>query len=227
MKLNIVSDYKRVAPRNKLEVLDNIIRDIKDVLAEYGISTSAYQVLTVIYAGLMDLVERWENPHTSTPEVYKELVDYQKATDQTVVDWIIRYLMVNNLVIPARRVGMGLPAEMRRKSVPTPIPDQKVYAEITLKTGGWVQFRLFHTLQNKRASKPAGTIGCEFCYGVGENLRPEDCLKHEIVTRSIFTKVFDPETYDKPHTARFRWFNRKGEYGPWSNAYRFTPQQEI
>ncbi|OAV66776.1 hypothetical protein Barb6_02515 [Bacteroidales bacterium Barb6] len=39
--------------------------------------------------------------------------------------------------------------------------------------------------------KPAGTIGCEFCYGVGENLRPEDCLKHEIVTKSIFVKLFD------------------------------------
>ncbi|OAV68342.1 hypothetical protein Barb6XT_01061 [Bacteroidales bacterium Barb6XT] len=122
---------------------------------------------------------------------------------------------------------MGLPAELRRKPVPTPVPDQKVYAEIILKTSGQVEFRLFHTPQNRRVGKPAGTSGCEFCYGVGENLLPENCPHHEIATKSIFVKVFDREAYDKPHTARFRWFNGKGEFGPWSTAYRFTPQPEM
>ncbi|OAV65298.1 hypothetical protein Barb6XT_02472 [Bacteroidales bacterium Barb6XT] len=227
MKLNRVSNYKRVHPREKVEVLDNILQGIKTMLTLYDIPKSASDALTAIMVGLLDIVERWENPHTCTPEVLKELRDYEKATDQVVVEWIIRYIMTNANVSPAARVGMGLPAEMRKKPVPISIPDQKVYAEISLRTSGQVEFRLFHTPQSKKAGKPAGTIGCEFCYGVGENLLPENCPHHEIATKSIFVKVFDREAYDKPHTARFRWFNGKGEFGPWSTAYRFTPQPEM
>ncbi|OAV64783.1 hypothetical protein Barb6_03108 [Bacteroidales bacterium Barb6] len=32
------------------------------------------------------------------------------------------------------------------------------------------------------------------------------------MTKSIFTKVFDSEAYDVPHTARFRWFIRTLEH---------------
>ncbi|OAV67376.1 hypothetical protein Barb6_02350 [Bacteroidales bacterium Barb6] len=227
MKLNIVSDYKRVKPRSKVEVISNILQNTRDKLTIYHIPVSANDELDVIYTDLKDIVERWENPHTSTPEVQQELKDYEKTTDQVVVDWIMRYIMLNEYISPAERVGMGLPAEVRRKPVPNPVPDQKVYAEITLKTSGWVQFRLFYSPHSKRAGKPAGTVGCEFCYGVGENLRPEECPFHEIATKGLFVKVFGSEAYDKPHTARFRWFNHKGEFGPWSIAYRFTPQQEI
>ncbi|OAV71098.1 hypothetical protein Barb4_00894 [Bacteroidales bacterium Barb4] len=213
MKLEKVSDYKKVSPRNKLEVLDNVLQGIKDNLAIYQIPKSAYDALALIPIGLLEVVERWENPHTNTSEVQKELREYEKVTDQVVVNWFVHYIMTNEYVSPAARVGMRLPVEMRRKPVPTPVPDQKVYAEVTLKTSGWVEFRLFHTPQNKRAGKPAGTSGCEFCYGPGENLRPEECLFHEIVTKSIFVKVFGSEAYDKPHIARFRWFNSEGESG--------------
>ncbi|OAV72010.1 hypothetical protein Barb4_00206 [Bacteroidales bacterium Barb4] len=227
MKLSRLSDYKKANPRGKLEVLDNVYLDTKENLAAYNIPQAASTELGNVITGYLNIVERWENPHTCTPEVCQELKDYEKATDQVVVDWLIRYVMTNPFVSPAARVGMGLPAEMRKKPVPVPIPEQKVYAEISLKTSGQVEFRIFHTPQSKRVGKPAGTSGCEFCYGVGENLRPEECPYHEIVTKSIFTKVFDSEAYDVPHTARFRWFNSKGEFGPWSTAYRFTPQPEM
>ncbi|OAV68285.1 hypothetical protein Barb6_02156 [Bacteroidales bacterium Barb6] len=125
MKLEQVSDYKKVSPRKKLEVLGNVLQDIKDNLAIYQIPKSACDALALILAGLLEAVEHWENPHTNTSEVQKE------------------------------------------------------------------------------------------------------CPFHELITKRIFVKTFGSETYDKPHTARFRWLNRKGEHGHWSIACRSMSQQEI
>ncbi|OAV68341.1 hypothetical protein Barb6XT_01060 [Bacteroidales bacterium Barb6XT] len=98
MKLNRVSDYKRIKARSKLEVLDNIYQDVKDKLSIYHIPASACEALTLIIAGLQDVLECWENPHTCTPEVQKELRDYEKATDQAVADWIMHHIMINEYI---------------------------------------------------------------------------------------------------------------------------------
>ncbi|OAV63992.1 hypothetical protein Barb4_04514 [Bacteroidales bacterium Barb4] len=58
MKLEQVSDYKKVSPRKKLDVLGNVLQDIKDNLAIYQIPKSACDALALILTGLLEAVER-------------------------------------------------------------------------------------------------------------------------------------------------------------------------
>ncbi|OAV69344.1 hypothetical protein Barb6XT_00518 [Bacteroidales bacterium Barb6XT] len=225
MKTTLVtlSDYGRIIPRSKLEVLDNAYQGLKDNLANYHIDPIAFAVLTKVITEFTPLVEDWENPHTCTPEVRKKMRDYEKTSTPIVVHWLSLYVLNNPFITPAERVGMGLPAEPRRKPVPRPAPAQQPVAEYITKRGGLVDFRLYNSPSSKRFRKPAGAIGCEFFMGMGEHLTPDQCTKHSLITKSSFIIEFDRSAWGNMHTAYFRWYSAKGEAGPWSPPCFFVP----
>lgn len=221
--LKNVSTYKHIVPRQKVEVIDNIVQGAQANREKWHITQEELAILQVILPKLQEKVEKWESPHQCTAEVRTDLRKYEAATDAVVMEWINDHIMYNPYITAAERVGLGMPEEPRKKPETVPVPSTPVTAIINAKKGGRMEFKLYSTSAGKRVGKPAGVLGCEFHYGQGENLLPEQCTHHEPITKSLFIKEFDRSEWEKPHTAYFRWYNSKGEFGPWGVAYRFVP----
>ncbi|OAV71915.1 hypothetical protein Barb4_00286 [Bacteroidales bacterium Barb4] len=221
--LKVTSEYYTIRPRWKVEVLDNITQKIMNNLEAYNIKQSDYVFILAILSTLIEKVELWESPSSCTAAVRQDLKDYMKETDKQVVKWITCFIMNNPYITGAQRVDMGLPPYPHSKPVPVPAPEQRVSIGTTVQKSGRVKFRFFHDPEVKKLGKPAGVAGCEFCYARGENLTPEECVNNELITRCSIIREFDRADWNHLHTAYGRWYNAKGELGPWSLPVTFVP----
>ena len=140
----------------------------------------------------------------------------RSALEQTVRN-TARRIMADNRVANSLRKDAGLPVYKTTRT-PVPVPSTAPRGQVV--ETNRLEHSVLVTDSNTptKRSKPHGVIGCEVMMRISDtqSLDPKDYHLIGLWTRFPEVVEFDAENAGKTAHYLFRWFNTKGEKGPWS-----------
>lgn len=190
--------------------------------ATYGLQASDGVAITTV-------VNAWDaayaaaiNPATRTPATVAAK-DSAKGAMLPNLRFYAQTVKLNQGVTNENKIALGIHIN---DAGPTPVPVPTTAPALTLDSQRHLSMTLRARDQSTPTSnaKPFGVIGGEIATTIGAAITtdPNAALFTRIQTKTPFTLEFTPGDVGKVCTIWNRWFNRKGELGPWSNALSQT-----
>lgn len=146
-----------------------------------------------------------------------------RAALEDVVRNTARRIMADNRISNSQRRDAGLPVH---KSNRTPVPPPATSPRGQVVSTNRLEHSVLVTDANTptKRSKPSGVIGCEVMLRISNtaSLDPQDYNLIGLWTRFPEVVTFNSDDAGKTAHYLFRWFNTKGEKGPWSNVTSAT-----
>lgn len=138
---------------------------------------------------------------------------------EEMIRTIARQIQADPNVTDAEKAAAGLPVHSTART-PVAVPTTAPSAVIDRTQVQEHTIRLFDDANPHRRSRPKGVMLCEIIGFVG-NVHPTEDQFRPFGLATRLTKVVSFSASDSGKTAwyRFRWVNRRGEEGPWSETF--------
>ena len=142
---------------------------------------------------------------------------------ETSLRTIIGIIQANPNVTNQQRESLGITVRKTRTVIPAPTTRPGIIS-ITGTGSRTLEIAFGDVMGNEvRRGRPGGATGCQIYALVGTiPASPEDCAFVDIDTRSPYEMTFDADEAGKTAYIYLRWFNAKGEVGPWSQMGQGT-----
>lgn len=190
--------------------------------ALYGLQASDALAIAALVTAYDDAYTIATNPATRTPSTVAAK-DSAKGALLPELRFYAQTIKLNQGVSNADKIALGIHIN---DAGPTPIPVPTTAPALTIEAQTHLTSKMRVRDQSTPTSnaKPFGVLGGEVVttVGVAVTADPDAALFRQIQTKTPFTLSFDPADVGKVCTVWERWFNRKGELGPWSTAVNFV-----
>lgn len=156
------------------------------------------------------------NPSTRTPSTIAAK-DSAKGAMIPILRLYAQTIKLNQGVSNENKIALGIHVN---DALPSPVPPPTSLPLMTI-TGArhlYQEIKIQATETPTSKAKPAGSVGAViFTYiGITAGVDPSTGLFNVINTKTPASLQFQPADVGKIATSWARWFNRKGELGPWS-----------
>lgn len=190
--------------------------------ATYGLQASDGVAIAAVVDAWDTAYATATNPATRTPSTIAAK-DSAKGAMVPILRFYAQTVKLNQGVTNENKIALGIHVN---DAGPTPVPVPPTAPALTLDSQRHLSMTLRARDQATPSSnaKPFGVIGGEIATTIGVAIAtdPNAALFTRIQTKTPFTLDFAPADVGKICTIWSRWFNRKGELGPWSNSLSQT-----
>lgn len=184
---------------------------------------ATYGLLTADGVQIAAVVDPWDlayavavNPSTRTPSTIAAK-DSAKGAMLPELRFYSQQVKANMGVSNELKMALGIHIN---DAGPTPIPVPTTQPALTIdyQIQGAAVLRVRDQSTPTSNAKPFGVLGGEVAVTIGTDAAtdPNAAAFRRIQTKTPFTIDFTPAENGKVATIWERWFNRKGELGPWS-----------
>lgn len=202
---------------------ENFATYIKGDPAAYGLSAADAVVIENQYIIFHDAYVAAVNPSTRTKLTVAEK-DGEKVTLLQIVRSYAAQIRANQGVSDQAKAAIGLNIPDPTPT-PIPVPTSTPELSITLCSNSVHQLSVSDSLTPTKKAKPYGVVGCQLVAletTSPSNAPMESAPTLAIVTTADYAINTAPMTPGKWAHYRARWFNRRGEFGPWGAEITFV-----
>lgn len=190
--------------------------------ATYGLQASDAVAIAAVVTDFDNAYSIAINPGTHTPATVAAK-DSAKGAMLPILRFYAQTIKLNQGVSNADKIALGIHIN---DAGPTPIPVPTTAPALTIdfQTHLGAQLRVRDQTTPTSNAKPFGVQGGEMVatVGVAVTTDPDVAPFKRIQTKTPVQLTFDPADVGKICTVWERWFNRKGELGPWSTSVNFV-----
>ena len=202
---------------------ENFATRIVNDPARYGLLADDAQAINAQYVIFHDAYVLAVNPSTRTKLTVADK-DGEKLTLLEIVRMYAAMIRANQGVTTQAKADLGLNIPDPTPT-PIPVPTTTPDLSVVLSSNSVHQLSVRDSLTPTKKAKPYGVVGCQlvFVETASSGSAPmESAPTLAIVTTSDFTINTAAMTPGKWAHYRARWFNRKGEFGPWGYEIAFV-----
>lgn len=191
--------------------------------ARYGLLPADGAALRIQYDIFTAAYNLAINPTTKTTVTVADK-DGEKVTLLAIFRTYAALIRANGGVTDEDKVALGLTlADPTPTPIPAPTTSPKLI--VTLCSDSVHQLNCVDSQTPTKKAKPYGVVGAQLCLLVDNSpYMPDmtDAVTVAIVTKADF--VLDVSAYPAGNFAHYRarWFNSKGEFGPWGSGTTFV-----
>lgn len=197
---------------------DNFSTLITASPATYGLQDSDAVAIAAVVTDFDNAYATAINPSTRTPATIAAK-DSAKGAMLPILRFYAQTIKLNQGVSNADKIALGIHINDAGPT-PVPVPTTSPALTIDFQTHLRAVLRARDQTTPTSNAKPFGVVGGEVVCSVGTTVAtdPDVAPFKRIQTKTPFDLNFDPADQGKIATVWERWFNRKGELGPWSTS---------